>query len=341
MPSFVYSTENIAYGTIPGPRTNRWTPEQFSSRYLDSPCGMGELPVIRMVLPTTLTSISFNANGSTAIKAAGLYHSGAFIATVNSNGSLNDFTFDISGTPIIAADVSTADFQLYVTFMNGSDIIDNEQIVFTVTSAIADPAGTLFTLPDAGGATSIQAPSGTGNENVIRVNSTTLSFVQVPTSTIIVNSPFSIEVEAVDASGTRDLDKTLDVSVIAGTGILSSGIGLQRTTATGTAIWDDLLYNTEENGVQFQVADNPLVLTPITTNLLNAKSGLSVYTFTGAAGDEPDFAPDSQPVNLTIGNISRGSDLVAQTFSRCFQCHEAGIALVQACPRIIISMNLQ
>jgi hypothetical protein len=312
---FVYP-ENIAYGTYQAPAL-KMTPGN-------------SLPVFGLTLrdggssgdsdgfPTTLTSISFNANGSTAIKAAGLYYSGAFIATVNSNGSLNDFTFDISGTPIIATDVSTADFQLYVTFMNGSDIIDNEQIVFTVTSAIADPAGTLFTLPDAGGATSIQAPSGTGNENVIRVNSTTLSFVQVPTSTIIVNSPFSIEVEAVDASGTRDLDKTLDVSVIAGTGILSSGIGLQRTTATGTAIWDDLLYNTEENGVQFQVADNPLVLTPITTNLLNAKSGLSVYTFTGAAGDEPDFAPDSQPVNLTIGNISRGSDLVAQTFADAF-----------------------
>jgi hypothetical protein len=312
---FVYP-ENIAYGTYQAPAL-KMTPGN-------------SLPVFGLTLrdggssgdsdgfPTTLTSISFNANGSTAIKAAGLYYSGAFIATVNSNGSLNDFTFDISGAPIVAPDVNTADFELYVTFMNGSDIIDNEQIVFTVTSAIADPAGTLFTLPDAGGATSIQAPSGTGNENVIRVNSTTLSFVQVPTSTIIVNSPFSIEVEAVDASGTRDLDKTLDVSVIAGTGILSSGIGLQRTTATGTAIWDDLLYNTEENGVQFQVADNPLVLTPITTNLLNAKSGLSVYTFTGAAGDEPDFAPDSQPVNLTIGNISRGSDLVAQTFSDAF-----------------------
>jgi hypothetical protein len=312
---FVYP-ENIAYGSYQAPALTIDPGNSLAVFGLTlrdgGASGNSDL------FPTTLTSISFNANGSTAIKAAGLYYSGAFIATVNSNGSLNDFTFDISGTPIIATDVSTADFQLYVTFMNGSDIIDNEQIVFTVTSAIADPAGTLFTLPDAGGATSIQAPSGTGNENVIRVNSTTLSFVQVPTSTIIVNSPFSIEVEAVDASGTRDLDKTLDISVIAGTGSLISGSGLQRNTSTGAAIWDDLTYDTEENGIRFQVADNPLVLTPITTNLLNAKSGLSVYTFTGAAGDEPDFAPDSQPVNLTIGNISRGSDLVAQTFSDAF-----------------------
>lgn len=273
-------------------------------------------------LNTTLTAISFSTNGSQAIRAAAIFDGTNFIGAVNVNGGTS-FTIDLSSNPIIANDNPPpsnrlTNFELKVTFMQGDFIIDNDQIVFTVTNAIADPSGTLFIGPDAGGVTSIQAPDGTGNENVIRVNATSLSFVQVPASTIIVDSPFTIEVEAIDDDGTKDLDKILDLSLVAGSGIITSGSGLQRTTALGTAIWDDLRYDTEELSVQFQVADNLLVLTPITTNLLNAKSGLSVYTFTGAAGDEPDFAPDSQPVNLTIGNISRGSDLVAQTFSDAF-----------------------
>ncbi|MCK5371635.1 MAG: hypothetical protein KAQ62_23895, partial [Cyclobacteriaceae bacterium] len=81
---------------------------------------------------------------------------------------------------------------------------------------------------------------------------------------------------------------------------------------------NDLNYDTEESGVQFQIQDNPVVLAPITTNLLNAKSSLSVFTFTGATGDEATFSPDNQPTNVIVGDISRGTNLVAQTYADAF-----------------------
>ena len=87
--------------------------------------------------------------------------------------------------------------------------------------------------------------------------------------------------------------------------IFTSVSGLTQTTTTGTALWNDLNYDTEESGVQFQIQDNPLTLTPITTNLLNAKSSLSVFTFTGATGDEATFSPDNQPTNVVVGDMNR------------------------------------
>ena len=268
--------------------------------------------------PTTLTSISFTANGSRAIRAAALFYGGVFIDSAYVNGSLNDFTFNISDTPIEAPDLGTANFELYVTFMSGSNVIDNDQIIFSVTAATADPVdGTLFSLPDAGGATSIATG---GDGNTIRVEATVLKFVTVPSTTILINTPFVIEVEAVDSRGTRDREVILDLSKLSGSGSgnISSISGLQQNTSQGTAIWNDLIYNLEESNIILQVADNAAILASIQTNTLNAKSGLSVFSFTGAAGNEPEFAPDFQPANVNIGNITRGIDLEPRTLTDAF-----------------------
>ncbi|MCK5103858.1 MAG: choice-of-anchor J domain-containing protein, partial [Cyclobacteriaceae bacterium] len=262
--------------------------------------------------PTILTSITFSTNGSNAIRAAVLFDitSGTtFIAEKTVNGT-NEFTID--GFSFPTADGGTSDIELRVTFEDG--VLDKEQIIFTVTGAISDPAGTVFADPDAGGAQS----SNTGDDNRISVVATQLNFVQVPVTTIPVNENFTIEVEAVDSRSSRDLDVTLDLSKIAGSGIVTSVSGLTQSTTTGTALWNDLNYDTEESGVQFQIQDNPLTLTPITTNLLNAKSSLSVFTFTGATGDEATFSPDNQPTNVIVGDISRGTNLVAQTYADAF-----------------------
>lgn len=310
--SFVYP-ENIAYGTYQA--TALTMSPSNSLAVFGLTLRDGGASANSDEKSTILTSISFNANGSRAIKGAALHYGGVFIDSAYVNSSLNDFTFDISDTPIEAADLGTANFELYVTFMAGSLIVDNDQVVFSVTAATADPGGTLFSLPDAGGATSINSG---GDENTIRVEATELKFVTVPSTTILINSPFTIEVEAVDTRNTRDRDVILDLSLFAGSGILSPVGDLQRTTANGTALWDNLQYNTEESGVIIEVADNAALLASIQTNPLNAKSGLSIFSFTGAAGDEPEFTPDVQPLNIVVGNISRGMDLEPQTLANAF-----------------------
>ena len=265
---------------------------------------------------TTLTSISFNANGSRAIRAAALYYSGAFIATVNSNGSLNDFTFDISASPIEVPDLGAAGFELYVTFMAGDNIIDNEQVVFTVTAATANPSGTLFSLPNAGGATSI----GTGgNENKIRVEANDVRFVQVPLFSIPLNEEFTIEAEASDALGTRDRDKTLTIVVISpGTGALSAVSGLTKSTADSTVVWTDLIYDTQQD-TRFRItaAEDPVNLRA-TTGTLSTKPRMTIYTFTGAAGDETTLPPDKQPLNGAVSHISRGANIIPVTRANTF-----------------------
>lgn len=272
---------------------------------------------------TILNSITFSTNQSQAIRAAAIYDGATLLSPTNVNGS-TEFTIDLTSNPITANDQETFDFELWVTFMQGDFIIDNDQIVFTVTGAVANATGsTPFIGPDAGGAQSIEAPAGTGNENVIIVTATDLNFVQVPQTTIPVNETFIIEVEAVDSRGSRDLDYFLFISRIAGTGNLTTA-SIQQTTASGTALWDDLMYDTEEGGVQFQVDDGGGLA--IQTNILTAKNTFSVFTFTGANGDETSYPPDYQPMNVAIADIERGSNLLAQTFVDAFNARNWPLA---------------
>ena len=57
--------------------------------------------------------------------------------------------------------------------------------------------------------------------------------------------PFSLALEGVDGQDNRDIDADMGVvlSVTDGDGILSSGMGLERSLAAGTLLWDDLRYD--------------------------------------------------------------------------------------------------
>ncbi|MCK5368603.1 MAG: hypothetical protein KAQ62_08615, partial [Cyclobacteriaceae bacterium] len=281
---------------------------------------------------TRLTSITISTNGSQTLRAAAIYDGSTLINPTNVNGS-TEFTIDLTSNPIIANDGGTSNFELYVTFMQGAFIIDNDQLVFTVKGVTADPIGTLFSEPDGGGAQSIQAPSGAGNENVIIVSGTALNFVQVPSSPIPVDDAFTIEVEAVDGKGSRDLDYVLFVKKSDGSGILTTPSGNSRNTLSGTALWNDLNYDTEESGapdsgVRFLIDDNSPF--GIKTDFLNAKYTFSRFSFSGASGNETEFPPDSQPENVIISNISRGSNITPASKANAFSAKswpESGLDL--------------
>jgi hypothetical protein len=273
-------------------------------------------------LDTRLTSITFSTNGSAAIRSAALsYGSDLIEASKEGVNGMTEFTIDISdpADQIVAPDDGSVDFILHVTFREGAPIIDNEQIVFTVTGVTADVSGTQFAEPDGGGAETAL----TGDENRIEVTATALEFVQEPVSFVPVGSEFPIEVEAIDSQNTRDLD-VVDVLISVGSGAgtlrsVSTPTNPVRTTENGTALWDDLIYETTASLPEFPVTF--IVETTLdqgftsieTSPPLTAKGALSIFTFTGGSP-----APDNQPEHLTISDMRYGSSLTPDSFIDAF-----------------------
>jgi hypothetical protein len=272
--------------------------------------------------PTELTSITFSTNGSTAIRAAALFlTNGTKIKEKLINGATS-FQIDIvSGVdPQLKANSNdSVDFELRVTFEDG--VTDNEQIVFTVIGAEANPTTSLFKDPDAGGAESINTG---GAENTIRVVAdsnrpgASLNIIQGPSFSVPIEEDFVLEVEATDSRGSRDLDKTLTVSRIQGSGNLTSTSSLSKATATGTALWTDLEYDKEEQTVEFQISDGQTTPLTVSTGTLKAKPRFTIFTFTGNSGDEATAAADIDPLNVTISVISRGSGISAAPLADAF-----------------------
>lgn len=268
---------------------------------------------------TELTSITFSTNGSTSIKGAAIFDGSLRIAEIPVNGATS-FTLSSFENSLIAPSDDSIHFTLRVTFVDG--VLDNEQIVFTVTEAIANPSTSPFFQSDAGAAESISTG---GTENKVIVTASSLNIVQGPTHSFPTNEVFTIEVEAIDSRNSRDLDKSLTISSILGSGILSSTSGLTKTTTDSTALWTDLIYDTSEN-TEFEISDGGVPLT-VSTGILKSEPRISIFTFTGANGDETTYAPDSQPLNLTISNISRGANINAFALSDAFNATSWPLAI--------------
>lgn len=264
---------------------------------------------------TELTSITFSTNGSTSIKGAAIFVGALRIAEKAVNGTTS-FTLDNFENTLIAPSDDSIHFTLRVTFNDGFQVRDNEQVVFTVTNAVANIFTSPFALPDAGGAQSIDSG---GDENKIRVVATELAFVAHPDYSIPINEEVDIRVEAIDSRGSRDRDKTLTISNISGTGTLSSASGLSRVTSAGSgyAFWLDLVYDTEEE-TEFEITDSEAMPLTISSGILKAKQRFSIFSFDGATGDEESVEPDYQPAHLTITDISRGSNVDPSIFSGGF-----------------------
>ena len=76
------------------------------------------------------------------------------------------------------------------------------------------------------------------------------------------------------------------------------------------------MYDTE-GSIILTVSDGG-TLPDLVSGAIEVKSRFSIYTFTGASGDESTFAPDDQPSHLTISDISRGSAISAHAYGDTF-----------------------
>jgi hypothetical protein len=199
-------------------------------------------------LGTTLTALSFTTGGSTAIRGAALFDGSTNLKEVEVNGAT---TIAFTGLSVLANDGGTKNLVLRVTYQ--STVTDNQQIVFTVSSATAASTGSGFAAADAGAA----ASSSTGDNNKIEVTATALAFVQQPTSTGIgTNMTPAVTVRANDANGNLDLDYATNVNITSD-GTLSSS-PQTATPASGIASFSTINHTAPASGRKLTAASGAL-----------------------------------------------------------------------------------
>jgi len=192
---------------------------------------------------TKLTDLELNIANWENIEALAIFDGSSRKSETN---SINSSTITFSGISggIEASDEGSKDFSIYATFKTNVD--DNENLKFTISSATAESAGSTFTAGNAGGATT----NNTGNNNKLIVTSTKLSFsANKPPSPVTNATNFEVEVSATDVNGSIDIDATNSILLVkaSGSGTLSSANGLTQPLSSGTFLWNDIQYNTDED----------------------------------------------------------------------------------------------
>lgn len=190
-------------------------------------------------LGTTLTDVTFSTGGSTAIRTAALFDGPNKIAEVAVNGATS---IVFSGLSLSATDGGTKDFELRVTYQ--SSVTDNQQIIYTVSSATASASTSSFTAANAGAA----ASSATGDNNRIEVTVSVLVFSQQPTdvNTNVSMSP-AVTVTAKDTNNNNDLDFT-DTIRVSSTGTMT-GSPVSVAAVNGVATFSSLTHTNTGTGL--------------------------------------------------------------------------------------------
>ncbi len=238
---------------------------------------------------TKVTDLEINIPNYSIIAAVALFDGSTNIAEVT-NISGSNIAFNSISAGITAADNSTKDFSVYMTFKTA--VTDNDNFQITISSVTAASTGSGFAEYHGGGA----ATDNSGDNNKIEVTADRLDFtIDKPTNSVTNATNFDVEVEAIDINKNRDLDATNSITLVkaTGTGILSSATGLTQSLSSGVYSWTDVQYDTEED---FTIEAQTASLTNITSS-----------TITCAA---PSVAPAVD--SLYISEVSEGPNYVSE-----------------------------
>ncbi|MBN2747004.1 MAG: hypothetical protein JXR34_09775, partial [Bacteroidales bacterium] len=271
-------------------------------------------------LSTELTDITFTVSNIDNIRSAALSIGNGIKAnnpTINSGGGTITFS-GLSGADFTAPDNSSITLTLRVSF--NTLTTDNEQMQFTISSATANAAGSVFATSDAGGASS----SISGDYNRIEVTADRLGFsVQPANSTINVNLN-SFTVAAVDANGSIDLDASATVSLTTvGTGLnaaasysLTSGqvsiSDVYFSVAQTTTLTASAAGFTSGTSASFEIADIVTPANSYRTTTDGTLSGASWEQYVGTSWGSSSAPSNSTSNYLYIrNNISTNGAITA------------------------------
>lgn len=187
--------------------------------------------------PTGTNLASFSGSiGGVVLKA-----NGQIIPTGNPHILTASISIPIPMGALVIPDGESVEISLYI-YLRTSGLADETNLVFMVDSNghsfIADGEGSTFapTFPQ-------QVIS---NLFPINVSATRLNFSSVP-SNVGVDSPFTIEISAVDAGGSLDINATGTVTLSKNSG--EGWLTIPEPTKNlvgGKALWDDLMYHIAE-----------------------------------------------------------------------------------------------
>ncbi|GEM_PF-3487761 len=194
-------------------------------------------------LSTILTNLTITpgtgntvSNWQNAINRAALFVGGTKRGETTPSG--NDLTF--SGLNISATQNSSAQIDLYLTFNSSAgSVVDGQRFVFSVSSASVSGSGSQ--LQPLG---SINSQNAAG-VNRIEVVAETFQLSNYPTQ-VDSGAVFSLDVEAIDFIGNKDLDASSQVTVSAGAIPVSSATGTTQNFVNGDYSWTDLKLHPEQ-----------------------------------------------------------------------------------------------
>jgi hypothetical protein len=270
-------------------------------------------------LSTTLTSVTLKVTNYQYLRRIALYEVGAgpgfslnnemsdlgVAANVtNIVGNTADITF--SGLNLVAPDNQTNNFIVKVSF-NASNVTDNDIVSFQVTNVVALNTQSQFSTSTP---TGIQS-SLTGDQNKIEVTATQLHFTTPPSATTVsLNTPFTVVVQARDVNLNVDLDFEGAPSAVTSL-TNASGATMSSTPAVvGSQFTDGVLNfpndfqfitgNNNDN-VTLSIGAGGLVNAPAFTPTLTLQASLE-----SAIVADPTF---SFTVNIPYENFPEENDL--------------------------------
>jgi len=205
---------------------------------------------------TILTNLSMSLSNSANIRRVALYDGITELAEVAGGATVN-----FGALTLTAPDDGSKIFSVRVTF--NTAVTDNQQFLFTITSATADVAGSNFTAANAGGATSSVA----GDDNRIEVTADRLAYVQnttTPTGLNVAMTP-AVTLRANDINANLDLDFVGSISMtstgtLVGSPVIVPAVAgvVTFSTLTHSVVGTGLIMTAERDGTaDWDIASNP------------------------------------------------------------------------------------
>lgn len=234
-------------------------------------------------LPTSLTAISFTVRNTSGVDRSNFIQTA--VLTTEAGTVLNLTPPTITGGEIQFTGLSAAAFtvpdngasasnlHLRVSFV-AANVIDNEKLVYQVSSATAATSGSQFFNASAGAARTDNLTS--NDQNRIEVIATRFAFVQQPTNTgfgqTMTPSP---SVEAQDANSRRDLDFTTAISLTS-TGTMT-GSPISVNASAGLASFTSVVHTVQQTGRQLTAGNGSLTAGLSSLFDINASSGTTDF----------------------------------------------------------------
>jgi len=250
----------------------------------------------------------------------------------NSQITNETIVLDVDSTQMVITDGAKDEFTLGIYLKNG--ISEGINLAFEIDQNhgfIAGISGSGFVKPIVAKVTS--------NNFTVQVQATHLRFTQQPTA-VGLNKNFSISVSGCDEFGSIDNDfaQPVTLSLIEGNGNLTSASGLNKTAASGTAQWTDLVYSTTgtfsikaESGGLIEAISNDIKTVNDTTSTASEPTSQPAATNIQSLNTSPEKAVEI--MRLKINDTGSGDN--APTIVKYIKLSRTSIANIATLNRAI------